>query len=961
MYKFFTNRYIHVLIILVILFTLLASSLYNLTITEGKHYYEKSLKSRIRKVEIPAQRGEIRDSKGRLLAYNKLGYCIKLNSSLISSAGFSEQAVNMYDFFVDHNEKQLEFPIFIENGIYEYSYDNNIKKWLNKLGYEPNSTARQVFEDIKSYYHIDENLSDHEAMKLLNTRSVYLPISTITMQFTEQLRKEDFLKSYGLDIDSPAKEAFNYIRSLRYYRIPKEYSDNDAYKVLVYRHAIRLKGDMKYEPIIIAPSVTKETAILLAEQGHEFPGVYMDYITSRIYPEADAVSHIVGYIGRIATKHEIDKYVKTDNYNINDYVGKTGIELGMEEILHGRSGHKYIEADVVGKYVGEIDAAEYGLSSKEQIIGKDIELTIDVELQKKIKQLLINRIYDMKNGRTVESPWGVHSFRELKNVETAAIVMADPNSGKILASYSYPSYDPNVFMNGTSKEEWDALNPSNARNPIAARPLIDTTAMMSVQPGSIYKMVTAYAALEAGLNPYQQIRCDGHIDIGSRSFGCWIWNMYRGKHGPIAMPWAIKQSCNYYFFCIANGKDYYNDRPLNFEMNSDKLLEASRFFGLDNGSGAEVPERIMGVPEIGRKVLTIKSMLKNRLIEIMPEYFPDNLIDTNAKRQKIIDEIISWSEENPNRSDLINRLMSLGSSEDYYITEKLADIVKYDYFHLMDWYEGDTMNFAIGQGEHSYTPLQMARYMAIIANDGLPIELTYINKIDGKLYNKNDKITEKFDKKNHFKVIKEGLYQMVNSPPGFVYNYYKNFPIKVAGKTGSAEKEGLIPPLDEVEYLMENLSKIAPNVSPEELEIETIKIQKQRSVNMSSLEKKIKELEGVSGKEEELAEYKHRFKKALNLDRLSKGEVMREALKKLAGNITDDDINKYRQGYDNFAWFVAYAPFDKPEIAVSVMVPQGSDGYYASIIARDAIAIYYDLLDIEKDTLERFSNKQGNE
>lgn len=956
--KFLSSRYLHILILLGLMGFLLYSALYNLTVTEHEKYTALSLENRIRKVEIPAQRGEITDANGKVIAENIIGYAIKLNSSLVPANKFSEQSIKMYDFLEERGEKHAEFPIRVRDGVYSYSYDENIRDWLIKSGYDENFTAREVFEFEKSAYLIDKNLSDYEAMNLLFTRSVYLPITTLGMKFTEQVEKERFLESYGLPIDTPAKEAFESIRAIKSYRIDENLPPEEAYKILVFRHLVKEKGHLRYEPILVASNVSLETAVLVAERAHEFPGLYGDFISERVYHGGDLISHVVGYIGKIATQGELDLYVDEKGYNRNDYIGKTGIEYVMEDTLHGKSGYKYIEADVYGKYVGEVDSSLYGLKTENASKGSDIQLTIDLDLQQQIKDATIDFLHNLNTGRLVKTNWGNYKMKKYANAETAAVAIANVKTGQILGMYSHPSYDSMIFMKGISKEDWDLLNPSNSRNPIAARPLLDLTAMMTVQPGSTYKMVTGYAALKQGLDPYMKIYADGFIKIGSHTFGCWLWNQLHGKHGYLNLIEAIRESCNYYFFCIANARDYYNKRSLGYEMNNDILTETSKLFGLDESSGAEVPELILGVPDVERKKRTTIAMLRARLDELLPDYFPPEKISTATKRERLIDEIVYWAKDNPSRGEIIERLFAMGSNPDYIVTEKLADILKYDYFNMMEWYEGDTMNLAIGQGEHAYTPLQMLRYTAIIANGGYPIELTYIKSIDGEPYVKN-KDLKSFDEEGYLDVIKEGMYHVVNDPGTFLNTVYNRFPIKVAGKTGTAEKEGLIPPLDEVEYLLNNLGRIAPGLDPDVLEEETTAILKARSEEMSEIEAKIDELKASGEESDELKELERKFAEILNLDRLNKGDAMREAIKKLTdGRVTDEMIDRYRLEYESFSWFVCYAPYDDPEIAVVVMVPQGGEGHNAAVLARDLIAIYYGL-DIYPEETEESAGSQG--
>jgi len=576
MLNFIRNRKNHVILAFLLVFSFLGYSLYDLTITQGEYYYQRSVSNRIKKVETLAKRGEIFDRNGNLLATNEVGFGLELNSSIIPTESFSEIAIEMYDFLEKQNEDHLEFPIYIENGEYKYRFDESISKWLADNGYDDTWTAEEVFMDVRGANYIDPELSNYEAYRILYNQGRYMPISTSRMIFMDEVYKINFLKMYGLDQDISAKEAFGIIRNRSDFRISSDYDDYEAYKIIVLRHAIKEKGFLKYEPISIASSVSQETAVLVQEKGYEFPGLSVIYQTVRLYPEKSTAAHILGYMGPIATEAEIDSYVKTLNYNQNQIIGKTGIEGVYETTLHGENGYKYIEVDVYGKFVSEVDEAVYGLDTKSNKSGDDIYLTIDLPLQDVLEDSLENAINAIKVGGTFKSDWGDYKFKPYPKVETAAGVVVDVNTGEVLAMASYPSYDVNLFSTGISQEDYNALNPVNKRNPIAARPLVNIVTMMAVQPGSIYKMVTGYSALEQGLNPYQKLFSSGYVEIGNQRFGCWFWNDYGGIHGPTDLFKALEVSCNYYFFNVATGKDFNSGRTLDFEMGPVIMTESSK-------------------------------------------------------------------------------------------------------------------------------------------------------------------------------------------------------------------------------------------------------------------------------------------------------------------------------------------------------------------------------------------------
>lgn len=952
MLNWLRNRKNHVSIAFIIIFILLGVSLYDLTIVHGDEYYEKSISNRIKKIELEAPRGEILDRNGKLLATNKIGFTVELNSGLIPAEQFSEIAIKMIDFLNEQGESHIEFPIFIENGVYKYRFDENIKDWLLSNGYDETWTAKEVFEDIRSANYIDEALSDYEAYRILFNQGKYMPISTAKMLFLDEIYKTTFLKMYGLEADISASDAFKKIRSRSEFRIDEKYSDEDAYKILIFRHTIKEQGYLKYEPIVVSPSVSKETAVLVQEKGFDFPGLSIVYDTIRTYPNTTSAAHILGYMGKIATEAEIETYVKQLGYKQNQIIGKTGIEGVYEEALRGINGYKYIEVDVYGKYVTDVDENAYGLDEQSSVAGKDITLTIDLDLQRVLETSLEKALFCLQTGTTYESPWGNYQYSKYANAETAAGVVIDVKTGEVLASASYPSYDLNLFSTGISQEDWNALNPVNKRNPLAARPLYNSAMMMSVQPGSIYKMMTGYAALREGLDPYQKLYSDGYVEIGKQRFGCWYWNDYGGKHGPTDFFKAIEVSCNYYFFNIANGKDYYRNMPLNFKMNPTIMTEYSKLFGLDEKTGVEISEVSMGLPQPEKKKKTIEALLTNQLYAIAKNYFPEEIVADEEKLKTVVDEIVSWSDENPGRGAIITRLLELGSNPDYFITEQLADIIKYDYFNLMKWYESDTLNLSIGQGDHTYTPIQIARYIATIANDGYLNELTLIKKIGDTEIKKNAGTVESFDTDNSLDVVRQAMRQVISGTQSSVSSIFKNFPIPVAAKTGTAQKEGLIPPLDEVAYLTEYLSEIAPNLNIEEVEAKTIEIIKLRSEEMAQLEKERDE----ATTEEEKAAKAAKLEDLIQRDYLNKGTAMRSAIKALSNDtLTDDQINQFRLPYDNYSWFVSFAPYENPEIAVVIFIPQGGQGYYSAPVARDVYAEYFKLTPpvVEVETIQQ--------
>ncbi len=957
------DRRIHIIIALVLIFVFMIHRLATLTLVKGDYYREQALNNRLRKVKEIAKRGDIYDRNGVLIAGNEPGFVVNVSGSLMSKSMLNDVAIKLFDILENEGEEHVEFPIEIIDGEFYYKYDLELQNWLKRNGFSINMSATDVYNELLKRECIYFEPDPYEAQHLLMLRGITPPISVITMDFISILNKNDFLNSYGLDYDISAKEAFKKIRSLKEFGIEDDVSDNDAYKILVLKHILRSKGYLKYEPIEYASSLKRSTAILINELSMELPGVSVTVRPHRVYPYNEIAAHILGYMGSISTPSEIQYYVDEHGYDRNQLIGKVGIEGNrkFELALKGENGYKYVEVDAFGRLVREVETNYNGVKSKKSVAGKDIVLSIDMELQKVATDALIKGINGIHNGTVFESVWGDYKYREsFPNAETGAVVVVDVNTGEVLALANYPSYDINLFSSGIKAQDWQSLQPINVKNPLSPRPLYNISTMMAAEPGSIYKMITGFAAAKNGMDPYKKVFSNGHIKSGHHNFKCWYYNDYGGIHGYVNLVEALKMSCNYFFFDISMGYDYYKDKALDFKMDAKDLIEASKLFGLDERSGIEIYETVKGVPDPEKKKKQMLNNLRYTLNHSMADYFSEEIYKNQDKKNKIIDEIISWSELKLSRNDIIIKLMKL-TSKSYIEVEPLADLIKYSYFDLMDWYEGDTFNMAIGQGGHEYTVVQMARYISTIANGGYNNKLTLIKSIGNTVIKKNYDVTNNgMNDDGILDIIKEGMYKVANEKRGTAYSVFKNFPIKVAGKTGTAQRIGKIPPSDELKYLQDNLKKI-------DKKLELSDVQKQANLVLRRRNAEIQKFREEKSSTDDVEQKKYLDQKINNLisyGYLSPESTFRCAIKELSEkDLNDWDINEYRKDYNSHGWFVSFAPYDEPEIAIVVLVPQGGHGSYVAPIAREIYAHYFGLYDTidKEDDLNKSGGKNERE
>lgn len=899
------DRYNQVIVFFAVFILILFLRLFTLTIVEGEKYKEMADNIRIKKIPIAAPRGEIRDRYGRLLAGNKPSFTVQIMKNELIDEQTNEIAIKLLGILEKNGEKYIDnFPIFQENGQYHFTYDGEIQDWLEDQGIHGIKDAKEVFNILRERLEIDPNLDVFNAQaEMQQLHGIYPPISVKTMKFIPEMQKENFLQKYNLDTTLTAEESFMALKQR--FKVPDTYNYADARKILILRHELREQGYRQYQPVKIALNVSHNTVAAIEEMSMELPGVNVEMEPIRQYPYDNLGSHIIGYLSKISDS-EKEKFINELNYKPNDLIGKDGIEKVYEQNLKGKDGAKYVEVDVYGRLINV-------LREEKPVKGQNVYLTIDAKLQAVAEEALAHALKQIQIGGTFESKWGDYKYSKVyKNAASGAVVALDAKTGEVLALANHPSFNPNLFATGISAADWKALQDQNPRDPISPLPLYNIATRASVQPGSTFKMVTGLAAIEQGLSPSYKMYDNGFIQLGSKSFGCWLWNRSKAKHGWVDLYRALEVSCNYYFYNISTGWDHFRNQPLPISMNVNKLLEYTRMFGLGDSTGIEISEAAYGAPNPQKKTASIKAMLRRHVQTNAKEYFTAEIVADRAALEKQIETLVSWAEENPGRGELIKRVSELGGVKKEKI-ETLADIAKFSYFNQAKWTKGDTFNLSIGQGEHAYTPLQMARYIAALANGGYLNEVSVVKKVGNEftfqedLQKEENRIPLK-DYKN-LEHIKRGMGDAAQGEEGTARSVFGKFPIEVTAKTGTAQRAGKIQPKDEGEYLRKYLRWIAPGLKIEQVEARAKEIMK-----------------GDRDKYKDL------------------GIAMRQAIKDLTNNrVTDAKMDEFKENYDNFAWLVSFAPYDDPQIVVVSMIFQGGSGGYAAPIAREIMAEYFGL------------------
>ena len=275
----------------------------------------------------------------------------------------------------------------------------------------------------------------------------------------------------------------------------------------------RLLDEAKnFESVPIRTRLTDTEVASFAAQRYRFPGVEVRARLFRQYPLGPIGSHAIGYIGRITDRdlQWIEDADKQANYKGTDHIGKTGLEQHYEFELHGETGYEEVEIDSGGR-------ALRSLKRIPPVSGNNLQLTLDARLQEITEQ----------------------AFGDRKG----ALVAIDPATGGILALVSNPTYDPNLFVDGITPDNWKELN----EHP--SKPMVNRAINGAYPPGSTFKPFMALAALEIGKRtPSQAISDPGFFNFGNHTFR----DDKKGGHGSVDMYKSIVHSCDTYYYMLAN-------------------------------------------------------------------------------------------------------------------------------------------------------------------------------------------------------------------------------------------------------------------------------------------------------------------------------------------------------------------------------------------------------------------------
>ncbi len=336
-----------------------------------------------------------------------------------------------------------------------------------------------------------------------------------------------------------------------------------------------------YIPAVITSGVPISVAYRIEQESIFLPGVRVLPEPLRDYPSGELTAHIIGYMGPVPNQGWID----TLGYERDDRVGWAGLESSMEIELAGEKGVREIEQDWTGREVRQIGVA------KEPIAGLNLTLTLDLQLQEVAADILAQYMEANRNTPRTDEITGE---RTLPEIEQAAVVALNPQTGEVLAMVNYPTFDNNRFQTEVPVDYYLGL----ARNEYT--PLVNHAISGTYPPGSTFKLVPAAAALQEGIISAERfLNAPGAIVIPNRfapndpgrsqEFVC--WNL--AGHGAMDMRLGIANSCDIYFYKIGGGFD--QDGEFVEGLTVDRIDQYGSQFGFGRVQGIELPLESAGI------------------------------------------------------------------------------------------------------------------------------------------------------------------------------------------------------------------------------------------------------------------------------------------------------------------------------------------------------------------------------
>jgi penicillin-binding protein 2 len=812
------NRYTGLVIVMLILFSALGGKLYYLQITSGQYYSNTANTKSHKLITIVAPRGFITDKNGVQLATDVQSYNIDYTDT-------DENKKNLFSTL------QKVFQILDENG---ETQTDNLELKSNPCRFEFNSSDPKVIQTMQVRFLKDRGLQESILKKDFKGEKE----ADLTPSETAKLNDE-LLKLSPEYVYNELVSKYGIIKGLK--SINVQATPETIRRYLLVEDGIKMNSFSGYKPVTIASNVSKNTSLIFQQSFSELPGINVDNVPMRQYPYGQLGAPVLGYISKINPDDQ-EKYSEKGYDVSSDYIGASGIEAAMESKLRGNNGGEVVQVDKQGRITSQ-------LATRAAVPGDSVQLTIDANVQYATEQSLNNEFKYLQSVGHIQD-------EDTHNANRGAAVVIDVHTGGILALASLPSFNPNEFSNpsgltatqtekyfdpdyesmakamGLSQSQIDARFPidtSISGNTTRRKDeydffpkyLYDYATMSLIPSGSTFKPLTAIAGLQSGvITPDYTFYDPGYFDIG----GGHLDHFYSdGAHGTVNVQKAITVSSNPFFMNVGG--------LLRNKGGDDTLAKYAWQFGLGAdpqstdpnaaSSGIEIPENFGQVYNTYSEknlsateyLLNIEQDLENGVSGTGTKLPVIDLYDRDSDSKSISDikteiknDIKDTVKDGTFSADNYKALFKqLISTDMQYKSKNISDgelgsvLADIQYQALQEGHGSlklpYNMYFAsIGQGMDNFTPLQLANYVATIANGGTRYSVHLVDKVtdsSGKVVLQNNPtVLDKADISPQTRqIVMAGMNGVTGAggADGTAASTFANFPIQTGGKTGTAE------------------------------------------------------------------------------------------------------------------------------------------------------------------------------
>lgn len=520
--------------------------LYDVQVNHYDEYLSRSIRSIAIEEKVEASRGIITDRKGRVLVSSRPSYNLTFDATRLKEGEDQNTSIlKLLELCQDYDVTWTDNLPISKCSPFSYNLDQmpdtQIKRFVTYIKSLPEA------KDLLGAYLVrhPEYVHSNETMAILEQAEISDEDkgNQLVQLISAETLTEEVLNNSGVTADKLLE-----IMSQKYSTAGK-FSAEENRAVLGIRYEMDLRKLANYDPYILAEDIDVSFISLLSDG--KYAGVKVESTSTREY-ETMYAAHILGTVGRM--QKEDWEELKDQGYDMNDWIGRDGVEQAFEEYLKGTDGRRVVSTNKDGKVTGEY-------YSKEPEPGNTVELTIDLNLQQAVEEILTDTITEMnkKDGMTSRG---------------AAAVVERVGTGEILALASYPTFDLSSY-----RQNFQQLN----NDP--ASPLFNRATQGTYAPGSTLKPLTAIAALEENkITINEKINCPRtwRYPGDPKSYAnCW----YRGHHGDLNVTGALAVSCNYFF------------SEMGYRLGMDTLREYLMKFGLGKPTGLEIGDASGLLPE----------------------------------------------------------------------------------------------------------------------------------------------------------------------------------------------------------------------------------------------------------------------------------------------------------------------------------------------------------------------------